>query len=162
MPNKRNKNRDKIAVSLSEDKRPEINEYLATQHSIKDTVELALLLAKKTFGNKDLKSAYQDYALSMTPGPILNGNPSSKTISKVETKQVKEGQDESNNSKSEKSNHEQPKSEKKPLNKRTHKPKVIKKNKVIKETNKQENNSSNKLDPKAINQLFDNGNMSDL
>lgn len=161
MPNKRNKNRDKIAVTLSQDKREEINEYLAKQHSIKDTVELALLLAKKTFGMRDLEGAYQDYALSITPGPILNQDLSSqKTVSRVETGEVKNNS--SNNHKSKQFKSEQLKSEKKPINNKAIKPKITKKNKVSKEANKKENNSSNKLDPKAINQLFDNGNMSDL
>ena len=162
MPNKRNKNRDKIAVTLSADKRDEINEYLAAQHSIKDTVELALLLAKKTFGLRDLEAAYQDYALSLTPGPFLNGQNLSSTVP-VAASPERDAQ--SDKKVAQKSGVKEKLANKDRSKESLAKKKAVKppKKKTLQHKHSEKTSkASKKLDPKAINQLFDSGNLSDL
>ncbi|WP_298491132.1 hypothetical protein [uncultured Lactobacillus sp.] len=63
MPNRRNKDRNDLTISIRGEHKTEINEYLSVQKNLTATVQLALLLVSKYFGKRDLVQAYQDYAL---------------------------------------------------------------------------------------------------
>ncbi len=72
MPNKRSKNRKRIIITLDDNRKSEINNYLARQRNIKESVQLAILLAEKSFGNADLIQAYQDYTLGLESKPLID------------------------------------------------------------------------------------------
>lgn len=63
MPNKRNNNRTRLSVHLSETRRKDINEYLAKQKNLENTIEIALLIVQKLYGNEDLPSAFVNSTL---------------------------------------------------------------------------------------------------
>lgn len=148
MPNKRNKNRKSITIHLSEERQNELNEYLNCQKNLKDSIELAILICKKSFGLRDLATAYQDYSL----------NHMKMNISDINASMPEQKQTQQTPISSEKKS--QPLVRKKKEIKTTPKrkePKITKPSENV-----EEKSEKDKLNPSEINKLFFGGESSDL
>ncbi|QTQ40866.1 hypothetical protein [Lactobacillus taiwanensis] len=154
MPNKRNKNRKSITIHLSEERQNELNEYLNCQKNLKDSIELAILICKKSFGLRDLATAYQDYSLNH-----MKMNISDINVSMPEQKQPQQTLISSTPEVSSEKKSQPPVRKKKEI-KTTPKrkePKITKPSENV-----EEKSEKDKLNPSEINKLFFGGESSDL